>query len=293
MIPDVRVCSVCAWRETCQKKFVTVVDTFCRVHCPDYTKDVRIKDNEIGDKIVEYHLERWRSIGKPKLDFVVAISRQTGAGGSEIARRLAEEFTMDLVGRQLIELVAKSTKMNVKMVELLDEKAVSRIDSMITSFFVARHLSPDVYFRHLTRVVAAIGERGWSIIVGRGAHLILPREKTIRLRFIAPAESRIWFFIKTRQMTHAEAQRYVEKADADRSGFIKKYFKADADDPTNFDLVVNTGDLGIEAAYTVVAQVIRNRIQAEEKAKREDPLHRGQYERRRSGVSDRRRTSKA
>ena len=135
------------------------------------------------------------------------------------------------------------------MVELLDEKAVSRIDSMITSFFVARHLSSDVYFRHLTQVVAAIGERGWSIIVGRGAHLILPPEKTIRLRFIAPKELRIGFFIMTRRMTHAEAQKYVEKKDADRSGFIRKYFKADADDPTNFDVVVNTGEMGIEMAY--------------------------------------------
>ena len=49
MIPDVRVCSVCAWREDCRKKFITPVDTFCRVHCPDYTRDVRIKDDEIGD----------------------------------------------------------------------------------------------------------------------------------------------------------------------------------------------------------------------------------------------------
>ena len=174
---------------------------------------------------------------------------------------------MDLIGRQLIELVAKSTKMNIKMVELLDEKAVSRIDSMINSMFVDRHLSSDVYFRHLTRVVATIGEHGWSIIVGRGAHLILPKEKTIRLRFIAPKESRIGYFIRTRRMTHAEAQKYVEKKDADRSGFIRKYFKADADDPTNFDLVVNTGEMGIETAYTVVAAVIRKRIQAEEKAK--------------------------
>ena len=268
MIQDVHICSVCAWREDCRKKFITPVDTFCRVHCPDYTKDVRIKESEIGDRIVEFHLERWRSIGRPKLDFVVTISRQAGAGGSEIARRLAEEFKMDLVGRQLIDLVAKSTKMDVKMVELLDEKAVREIDSMITSMFVARHLSSDVYFRHLTRVVAAIGERGWSIIVGRGAHLILPREKTIRLRFIAPKESRIGFFTRTRRMTHAEAQKYVEKKDADRSGFIKKYFKADAHDPPNFDLVVNTGEMGIEMAYTVVAAMIRKRIQAEEEAKR-------------------------
>lgn len=261
MNPDIRVCSVCAWRENCQKKFITPVDTFCRVHCPDYTRDVRIKESEIGDRIVEYHLERWRSIGRPKLGITVTISRQAGAGGSEIARRLAEEFKMDLVGRQLIELVAKSTKMNVKMVELLDEKAANRIDSMITSFFVARQLSPDVYFRHLTRVIAAIGDRGWSIIVGRGAHLIIPREKAIRLRFIAPDEYRIGHFMSKRQMTYDEAKGYVGKKDADREGFIRKYFKIDSNDPMNFDLVVNTGEMGIETAFTAAAALIRKRIE--------------------------------
>lgn len=267
MVQDVRVCSVCAWRETCQKRYVTAVDTFCRVHCPDYTRDVRIKDSEIADRIVEYHLERWRMIGRPKLDFVVTVSRQAGAGGSEIARRIAEEFQMDIIGRELIELVAKSTKMKVNMVELLDEKAVSRIDSMITSFFVARHLSSDVYFRHLTSVVATIGERGWSVIVGRGAHLILPRKKTLRLRFIAPKESRIAYFVETRKMTQAEAKSYVERKDADRKGFIKKYFKADTDDPTGFDMVVNTGELGMEGAFNVVVALIQQRIRSEEEGK--------------------------
>jgi len=265
---DVRVCSVCAWRETCQKRFITAVDTFCSVHCPDYTRDVRIRDSEIDDKIVEYHLERWRKLGRPRRSLVITISRETGAGGSEIARRIATTFGMELVGRELIEHVAKSTKMNVRMVELLDEKAVSRIDSMITSLFVVRHLSPDVYFRHLTKVIAAIGERGWAVIVGRGAHLILPKGKTLRLRLIAPREARIEHFMKERHMTHTEARQHVTARDADREGFIRNYFKAEAADPANYDLTVNTGELGIEGAFMAVAALVRQRIEAEESAGR-------------------------
>jgi cytidylate kinase len=68
-------------------------------------------------------------------------------------------------------------------------------------------------------------------------------------------------------MTQDEAQRYVEKNDPDRVGFIRKYFKADADDPNNFDLIVNTGELGIEKAFTAVAAVIRKQIQTGEGVK--------------------------
>jgi cytidylate kinase len=257
---DKRVCSICAWRENCQKRFMVSVDAHFNVHCPDYTRDVRVKDSEIDEKIVEYQIDRWRRTEKSGLDVVVTISRQAGAGGSEIARRLAEEFKMDLIGRQIIQHVAKSARMTTQVVEFLDEKAVSRIDSMINSMFVNRHLSADVYFNHLTRAIAAIGEHGNAIIVGRGAHLLLPKEKTLRFRFIAPQECRIRHFIKSRDMTRAEAEKYVEKRDTDRTGFIRKYFKADADDPCHFDLVINTEMLGIEGAFLTVSAAIRHRI---------------------------------
>jgi cytidylate kinase len=255
-----QVCSICAWRENCQKRFQVTVDSHFNVHCPDYTRDVRIREEEISEKVMEYQIERWQRRGKSSQDVVVTLSRQAGAGGSEIARRLAETFKMDLIGRQLIQHVAKSARMSTRVVEFLDEKAVSRIEAMINALFANRHLSADVYFRHLTRVIAAIGEQGNAIIVGRGAHLLLPKERTLRLRFIAPQACRIAHFMKSRNMTEAEARRYVAQRDSDRTGFIEKYFKVDADDPSHFDLVVNTEAVGIEGAFEIAATAIRRKI---------------------------------
>jgi len=148
-------------------------------------------------------------------------------------------------------------------VETLDEKAVTRIDSMINSMFANRHLSPDVYFRHLSLVIAAIGEHSNAIIVGRGANFILPKEKTVRIRFIAPPEYRIQHFMKTRGMTRPEAQKYVEKRDADRVGFIKKYYKADASDPCHYDMVINTEMLGIDGSVEAVLGAVHHRIRSQ------------------------------
>ncbi len=255
-----KVCSICAWRQNCQKRFMVSTDVLFNVNCPDYTRDVTIRDSEVESKVVEYQLERWQMVKRPKLDVIVTISRLTGAGGSEIARRVAEEFHMDVIGGQIIQHVAESSKMSAKVVETLDEKAVTRIDSMINSMLVNRHLSPDVYFRHLTRVIATISEHGNTVIVGRGANYILPKEKTLRVRVIAPLEYRIQHFVKTRGMTRGEAQQYVERRDGDRLGFVKKYFKVDAADPCHYDLVVNTEMLGIEGAVSTIAGAIQHRI---------------------------------
>ncbi|MEK7850277.1 MAG: hypothetical protein AAB275_00200 [Deltaproteobacteria bacterium] len=36
-----KLCGICAWRATCQKKFSLSQDS---LHCPDFSKDVTIKE---------------------------------------------------------------------------------------------------------------------------------------------------------------------------------------------------------------------------------------------------------
>jgi hypothetical protein len=44
-----RFCSICAWRGTCQKKYGIATDAMGNVHCPDYSRDVAIKDHDIDE----------------------------------------------------------------------------------------------------------------------------------------------------------------------------------------------------------------------------------------------------
>ena len=46
---DKRLCAICAWRENCQKRFSVSTDALGNVHCPDYTRDLKIKDHEIDE----------------------------------------------------------------------------------------------------------------------------------------------------------------------------------------------------------------------------------------------------
>ena len=44
-----RYCSICAWRGTCAKRFSVSKDSSGRVHCPDFTRDLAIKDDDIDE----------------------------------------------------------------------------------------------------------------------------------------------------------------------------------------------------------------------------------------------------
>jgi hypothetical protein len=44
MVDDRTICVICAWRQTCNKKFS--MDGSTTTRCPDYTRDVTLKEPE-------------------------------------------------------------------------------------------------------------------------------------------------------------------------------------------------------------------------------------------------------
>ena len=256
---DKRLCVICAWRQHCQKRFSVARVGMLNIHCPDFTRDYTIKDVEPDKKLVEQQLEKWRQERTAKAKPCITVSREPGAGGSEIARKLAKDLKMDLMGGQIISRMAESTRMREKVVMTLDEKNVTKLDSWINSLFTSRHLWPDVYLKHLTKVIATIGEHGNAIIVGRGSQFILRPDRIFRVRFIAPFDKRVLRVMKNRNCTSAEAESYLIKTDGGRAAFIKKYFNEDIASPANYDLVVNTAILSCEEAAELVKKAFQSR----------------------------------
>ncbi len=219
------------------------------------------------DRYLESRLGRIQDLSERELPKgasggpVITVSREAGAFGSEIAEGLAEELKMDLMNDQIIGHVAESAKISKKVIESLDEKEVSLRDTWLTSFFESRHLWPDEYLDHLTRVIATIGRYGNTVIVGRGAHYILPLETIFRIRLIGPLEDRIAHVMETRNATHREAEKYVLRTDNERQAFIRKYFHADITDPAQYDLVVNMRVNSVEGAVEAIkAAFLKRRI---------------------------------
>jgi cytidylate kinase len=215
---------------------------------------MRVKDSRSLDALVADQLAKWqqqrmaqkRKALPPK--FCISISREPGCGGSEVARRLAKVLGMDLVGAQIIQQIAERTGISEQVITSLDEKEVSLLDSWIDSMFRSRHITPDEYLSKLTHVVGTIGRQGNTVIVGRGAQFILPPRETFRVWLIAPLEQRIRHVMRSTKNDYVTAEQYVHKTEADRDAFHRRYFHDDWTKPENYDMVVNTGNMGIEGA---------------------------------------------
>ena len=213
----------------------------------------RSVDQLIGEQLAKWNAERLKKKKETaKPEPCITISREPGSGGSEIARRLARDLGMDLIGAQIIQQVAERADISEKVIASLDEKEVRLRDSWLSSLFSSRHLWPDEYLRHLTKVVGTIGKQGNAVIVGRGSQFILPPQEAFRLRLIAPLEFRIQNVMKDSKSELETAERYVYKTESERDAFHRRHFHIDWTSPIYYDLVVNTGYIGIDGAVETV-----------------------------------------
>ena len=217
------------------------------------------------DRLVDEQLSKWRTqrsahekaMAEEKPKPVLTMSIDPGSGGVEIAKRLAPLLGMDLLGSEIIQRIAESAEKSEEAVHSLDEKETSKLNSWLTSLFASQHLTPDEYLRHLTRVIGTVGKLGNAILMGRGAQYILPRETTFRVRIIAPLDVRIEKASRTTGTTRKDAEDFVLKMEYDRRSFVEQYFHRDVTNPLDYDLVVNTENLSIDAAVSIIQTAIK------------------------------------
>ena len=110
------------------------------------------------------------------------------------------------------------------------------------------------------QVLRAIRARGRAVIMGRGAHLVLP--DALRVRLVAPLDLRVERVAELEDRPVAEAHREVLSVDRQRAQFVRGHFGMDPHDPDFYDLVVNTGGMSLDHAAHLVICALRNRQQA-------------------------------
>jgi cytidylate kinase len=81
---------------------------------------------------------------------------------------------------------------------------------------------------------------------------VLDPARVLRVRVVAPIESRTRELAATRSISEREARGEVERIDRDRLGFIRHHYHRNAADPSAYDLVVNANAIVPARAVDVV-----------------------------------------
>ena len=148
--------------------------------------------------------------------------------------------------------MVEASKNSRVLLETLDERGMNIVDDIVSNFVNEHHLWPDEYSKLLFKILTTISKHGRAVILGRGANCVLHNQKALRVRIVAPMTVRRSYIQKSRGLNNDDALKHIISTDANRSAFVKRYFNSEATDPSNYDLVLNTGTLSVEKAVQVI-----------------------------------------
>lgn len=195
------------------------------------------------DKIVDEQIARWQTNRKRKykkpIRPVITLSRLPGCNAWDIAKEISEALEIDFFDREIVDKIAENAEVNHRVVETVDEQDNSVVLDWLSTLTAERHLWPNEYLNHLTKIIGTIGAHGHAVILGRGASYILPKEVCLRVLVVAPLELRIKNVKDTYKVSEKVARQNVMGIESDRVAFIRRYFHADMLNPINYDLVFN------------------------------------------------------
>jgi len=178
----------------------------------------------------------------------IAISRESGAGGSEIAQAVGGKLAWEVLDKNLLDRVADRFRVSRMMLELVDETQSSWVYDVLGTWMDRQVVPHEKYVAHLGRIVLAAARKESHVFVGRGAQFLLPPDRGLAVRIIAPKKYRIERIMRREGLNAAGAGQFAKETDRGRREFVERFFHRDIDDPHLYDLVINVGHVGSAGA---------------------------------------------
>ena len=192
----------------------------------------------------------------------ITISREAGAGAITIAGLLAERlraldqgdesqpwavFDANLAGE-----VLKDHHLPDKLARFMEETARPPVDTAVAEL-LGLVPSPWTLVQLTTETILRLAGLGHVILVGRGANIITSRmPQVFHVRLVAPWATRVEHLARQNHVSQAEAARIAKSRDQARRAYVRRYFNAEIDESTLYDLTLNTGRFGFAHSAEVI-----------------------------------------
>jgi cytidylate kinase len=214
--------------------------------------------------MVDAQVQRWlgerKRVGAPPAapPPVVTISREFGAQGAAVARLDADRLAFAFWNRELLGAIAAHAHVDAAAMERFDEHHPSALAETVSGLIPGPSRVGQLdYARELTVVVRDIVARGGAVLVGRGLNFMLDPSRGVRVRVVAPLEQRVRALAEREHLSLDSARAAIAEADLDRRAFVRDLYGRDIDDPTGYDLWINTGTVTLETAAELIVSAVR------------------------------------
>jgi cytidylate kinase len=180
---------------------------------------------------------------------IVAISESAGSGGPEIGRGVASALGYEFADREIIAKAAESYGEGVSELTHATQEKPSLWERLTHS--------QQRYVTYIESTICELAARDNVVLVGLASTIVLGRiPHVLRVRTNAPQRQRAEWVQRHLGLTPEAAVEYVRHADRERAARVRFLYHVDWDDPSLYDLVLNTERLAVASAVRMIQDAL-------------------------------------
>ena len=198
---------------------------------------------------------------------IITLGRQFGSGGRAVGKKLAEDLGIPYYDKEILQRAAKESGICESLFENHDEKPTSSfLYSLVMDTYSAGYatmgmqempMSQKVFLAQFD-TIKKIAEEGPCVIVGRCADYILrSRPDVLRVFIYADRDIRKRRAVEEYGVLAENADEFMYQNDKRRRIHYENYTNQKWGSRENYDLLLNSGDLGIERCVELICAAVK------------------------------------
>lgn len=196
--------------------------------------------------------------------YTICINREYGSGGKTIGEMLAKDLSIDYYEKDLEVLAAEDSGINEALFVDFHDKTKSFRSFLNNGLTVYKtgdligpespeFTSPKNLFNYQAKVIRALAEKESCVIIGHcGGYILEDMDNVIRVFVHAPMEFLLEQASQKKSLPPAELEKYVNMINRNRADYYEKYTGRKWYDARNYDLCLNSGELGFEKCRDII-----------------------------------------
>ena len=188
---------------------------------------------------------------------IITISRQYGSGGRLIGEMVSKQLNIPFYDSKIIRETMKKTGFTENMIKSTEQRVTN-------SFLFNLAMGVDEAHNHMKiieqaehDVIQNLAKQGPCVIIGRSANFILSEKDTLIVFIYSDINDRITYATEHYNIDAGNAKSIVQKNDHERKMYALNFYNQDWENKNNYDLLLNSGKLGIDTCVKLIIDTIK------------------------------------
>lgn len=201
--------------------------------------------------------------------FIIAINREAGSGGKEIALKLGAKLGVNVYNKAALKGLIEHFNLSEEEIENIRARKQNwwnevcqfhrQFAAAADPWTLDKEITPKQLYHTEASLLKELASQESCIIVGRAAFSIFKdNPQALKVFIIADRKDRIARMTSKLGVSKQEAEKIIDEVDKQRETFTKTFAQVSRYDARNYDMVCNLSHIDSDSLVDLLAQTILN-----------------------------------